>query len=1019
MIRFDQLIKRLSEDSFQKGKALVKKGRVSPILLSGPLVSYLVSGETATHVELDARRVNFQDTDAFAAALLYSKKAGHLQKINRCALLQAGEYLLKREHGIMQSTPNCRLEVEIEQTGEEDPLIFLRVGEEKLYRVRDIGQLIYAIDQNETLVFGKQFTFEPGITVFSKNDIQALTVLNAALGEKRQRSVRLTQPFFHLLLNALKNTEFVYTKDGIVQRICGIEDGVPPLAFEVSGSEKALAIRCLLSDDFARVTRDCAYMFSDGRMFALSHDAKGIMRAVDQAKDEETASFLFKRSEVREVISELLPSLSRLAPVTIIGTLSGRMVSHPLRTKVYVDRKGKGIIARVSLGYGPYTIDPFRLGEDTPVLLLRDAQGERQLMEVLEEAGFRVRRGYAYMDGDENIYRFIKEGAMKLSERAETFFSADFRKLRLRQPKLDARLTTYNGRLSLSLEDDGEPVDDLWPLIRAIALKRRYFRYRDGSFIELKDLENWQPLAEALDEAHYLGRSEKDLGMYRAAYLNALAKEAQLPLTLDRQAMEAVALKTVNAKSPVQGLYAYQQRGFEWLITLERLGMGGILADEMGLGKTVQALAAILYGVNSGKDTMPSLVVAPTSLLYNWQQEAQRFAPSLRTVILQGTREERRLMLGSFKGANKPDLIIVSYPTLRQDIEELQPFSFRYCILDEAQAIKTPTSRAAQAAKRISARCRIAMSGTPMENHVGELWSLYDYCLPGYLSDYRTFVRQYEDGENAEDLRRRIRPFLMRRLKKEVAGELPDKLETTFACRMNAEQRRAYRAALAQRRSSVQDTLERLGLQKSRGEVLAAMTELRQICCHPKLVIPQYEGESAKLELLLDILPGILDGGHRVLIFSQFTRMLKIIEKRLAFMGITPMYLDGETPADERQELSRRFNQGEGQVFLISLKAGGTGLNLTGADVVIQYDPWWNPAAEDQAVDRAHRIGQDKEVQVIRLVCAHTIEEEVIKLGEKKRRLFDALITSGAKLPSKLTQEEILSLFDLQSDEMI
>jgi superfamily II DNA or RNA helicase len=1016
MIRFDQLVKRLSDENILQGKALVQKGHVSLIMRSGPVAHYLVDAQTPTRVELDARHVSFKDTPFFAAALFYSKKSKQLQQLNQAALLQAGSFLLNREHGIMQSTPNCRLQVEIEQAGMQDPVVSLRIGEEKLYRVRDIGQLVEAIGGDQSIEYGKHFTYDPGISVLSDNDLQVLTILSAGLGDRRERSMSLSQSFFHLLLHALMPSPFVYTRDGVSYRVDGIQDGVPPLAFEVSGSEKALAIRCLLSEDFMRVTKDCAYMFSDGKMFKLSQDAKGIMRAVDQAKDGETASFLFKREEVREVIGELLPSLSRLAPVTITGSLAGRMVSHPLHAKVYVDRQGKGIIARVSLGYGPYTIDPFRLREDTPALLLRDAQGERQLMEVLEEAGFRVRRGYAYMDGDENIYQFIKEGASQLSERAETFFSADFRKLRLRQPKLSAQLTGRSGRLSLSLQDDGETVDDLWPLIRAIALKRRYFRYRDGSFIELSDLKNWQPMAKALDEAHHLGRSEEDLGMFRAAYMNALAKEAQLPLDFDREAMEAVALKTVDAKSPVQGLYAYQQRGFEWLVSLERLSMGGILADEMGLGKTVQALAAILHGANESKVRLPSIVVAPTSLLYNWQQEAQSFAPSLKTAILQGTRQERRQMLAEFK-QDLPDLMIVSYPTLRQDIDELKSFSFRYCFLDEAQAIKTPTSRAAQAAKRLNARCRIAMSGTPMENHVGELWSLYDFCLPGYLPDYRSFVRRYEDGENAEDLRRRIRPFLMRRLKKEVAGELPDKVETTLLCRMNVEQRRVYRAALAQRRSSVQDTLERLGMQKSRGEVLAAMTELRQICCHPSLVIPQYEGESAKLELLMDILLGILEGEHRVLVFSQFTRMLKIIEKRLNIMGINPMYLDGETPADERQQLSRRFNQGEGQLFLISLKAGGTGLNLTGADTVIQYDPWWNPAAEDQAVDRAHRIGQEKEVQVIRLVCAQTIEEDVIKLGEKKRRLFDALITSGAKMPGKLTQEEILALFDAHLDE--
>ena len=314
----------------------------------------------------------------------------------------------------------------------------------------------------------------------------------------------------------------------------------------------------------------------------------------------------------------------------------------------------------------------------------------------------------------------------------------------------------------------------------------------------------------------------------------------------------------------------------------------------------------------------------------------------------------------------------------------------------------------AGAVKQLRAQTRFALTGTPMENHPGELWSIFDFVLPGYLLSFAQFMHRFGTGEEADVLRRRIRPFLLRRLKGDVLRELPEKNEIQMMADMTEEQRRVYQASLLRLRPQVEGLLEG----RNRVEMLAAITELRQICGHPSLVLPSYAASSGKLDLLLDVLPGALEAGHRARIFSQFTRMLRILQRRLEAVGIECLYLDGETPSRRRMELVEQFNGGRGQVFLISLKAGGSGLNLVGADTVIHFDPWWNPAAEDQATDRAHRIGQKHTVNVIRLITRGSIEEQVVRLGARKRELFDQMITAGETMPTQLTPEDIRSLFE-------
>ena len=381
-----------------------------------------------------------------------------------------------------------------------------------------------------------------------------------------------------------------------------------------------------------------------------------------------------------------------------------------------------------------------------------------------------------------------------------------------------------------------------------------------------------------------------------------------------------------------------------------------------------------------------------------------------------GNKEDRRKLID---GISECDVVITSYPLIRRDIELYEQYSFRYCILDEAQHIKNGASRNARSVKLINAETRFALTGTPIENNLYELWSIFDFVLPGYLYSYNRFDEKYvrtdageDTSDSLADLNRQIRPFVLRRLKKDVLNELPEKIENTMTAELTDEQRKIYLAYLSDIRGEIKQEIEASGFEKSRIKILAALTRLRQLCCHPSLFVENYHGGSGKLQMLEEIMQESIEGGHRILLFSQFTAMLQLVRKRLDELGIPYLYLDGATPVSERGFLVNSFNEGAGKIFLISLKAGGTGLNLTGADTVIHYDPWWNPAVEDQATDRSYRIGQKKSVYVIKLVTRGTIEEKILALQEKKRSLIDAVIQPGETLLSKMSPEEIQALFD-------
>lgn len=464
-------------------------------------------------------------------------------------------------------------------------------------------------------------------------------------------------------------------------------------------------------------------------------------------------------------------------------------------------------------------------------------------------------------------------------------------------------------------------------------------------------------------------------------------------------------------------LRPYQQQGLGWLQFLRDTAHGGILADDMGLGKTAQTLAHILLEKQAGHlQQKPALIIAPTSLMYNWLKEAQKFTPDLKVLVLQGANRHQ-----DFDKIPQHDIVLSTYPLLARDEELLKQHQYHLLILDEAQNIKNPRAKAAQVVRQLDAQHRLCLTGTPMENHLGELWSLFYFLMPGFLSSQELFNKHYRhpiekkgDNQLRQKLVNRIKPFMLRRLKTEVAKELPAKTTIEVNVDMSESQSKLYEAVRVAMQANIQDIIAKQGFKRSQIAILDALLKLRQVCCHPSLLkldkMPSDKANSAKLEHLIEMVTEMVEEGRKILIFSQFTTMLQLIEDHLNNSKIAFVKLTGQTK--KREEVINAFQTGQVPVFLISLKAGGVGLNLTAADTVIHYDPWWNPAAEDQASDRAWRIGQDKPVFVYKLVTNQSIEEKIVALQKNKAELAASILSHDKEHQVKLSEEDVLQLFE-------
>ena len=726
--------------------------------------------------------------------------------------------------------------------------------------------------------------------------------------------------------------------------------------------------------------------------------------------------------------------MSKVGEVKIDSTLKETFYHQELVAKLYFDKAHEGIKGKVDFQYGDELINPFAStikdkSSMSRKILVRDTEKERRILSLLENAEFIVNKGEIFLVEEDKIFDFVLNILPQLQELVEVYYSEGFKALQVRS------YTSISGKIRLN-EDSSllefsfqyEDIDnaELEHILSSLKERKKYHRLKDGSFIPLNAPE-LSSMAELIDNLDLSAKDIKnkviELPKYRAMYIDSYIRNSDLKHIERNNAFKQL-VQNVHEPQDMEFevpeqlqnvLREYQKTGFKWLKTLSAYGLGGILADDMGLGKTLQVITFILS--EKAKSLGSSLVIAPTSLVYNWQDEVKKFAPQLNVLVISGAQKERQEQITEIKNA---DIVVTSYPLLRRDIEMYDDIEFAYCFLDEAQHIKNPNTLSAKSVSQIKAKGCFALTGTPIENSLTELWSIFNAAMPGYLLTHNKFTKRFEspivkgqDPKVINELSRHIKPFILRRMKRDVLKELPQKIETRVTAEMTTEQKKVYLAYLQQAKGEIARELAGDGFQKSQIKILAALTRLRQICCHPSLFLDDFKGESGKTLLLQEILEDALESGHRILLFSQFTSMLDIIGEYLVKEQIEYFYLRGSTKTELRGEMVRAFNEGKGKIFLISLKAGGTGLNLTGADMVIHYDPWWNPAVEDQATDRAYRIGQKNVVQVMKLITQGTIEEKIYNLQQKKREIIDAVIQPGETFVSKLTEREVRELFEI------
>jgi len=914
------------------------------------------------------------------------------------------------------------------------------VGNTKMYKLQNIRKFIWDYEDKKTIQLGKEFNFYPGESRFDKTSSRILDYLmdiydvQETCGKGNSTLIFNKSTVFcdlHMLLRFLrlagKVSLTLFGKDlGEVE----FKDQKPDLNFYLNMNE---------DDDSLVLTWDAERIVpldENGLLFyhkgALYHPDKNFINQFlpfYSGFDSADNSLTFEGEAKERFMSAVLPRIHDTFNLTIPKSLAQYYIADDATFKLYLDRDKNDIRIELHSIYGEYEFNPFGKLPTGKMIIIRQMEREAEVVEELENYGFVREDRYFYMRDEEDIYNFFTEKLKELSNKYDMFYSDDFKSIKVNAPKLNktsVHIASDNKLLEVDFDFEDVPKEELASLIESLRLRKKFFRLSDGSFIDLQTedtdkingllakinadkapIEEGGSLKTSLDYAFFLESELKD-DYYNSELDDAFEKlidEVENPKSLDLKVPA-----NINAE-----LRDYQKVGFEWLTSLKAHKLGGILADDMGLGKTLQAIVYMTNNRNTdGKKT--NLVVCPSSLVYNWADEIENFSPELKSVMIIGQPEVRKELLLKYEDY---DVVLCSYPILRRDIEILKTIHFDSVFLDEAQFIKNANSQNSKAARLLNADHRFALTGTPIENNLSELWSIFDFIMPGYLYNHAKFVNIYEkpimrldDDQALRQLNFHIKPFIMRRMKKDVLTELPDKIEKKMVSDMTEEQKKVYMAYLSDIKNDINHEIEVNGFEKSRMMILASLTRLRQVCCHPSTFVENYEGGSGKLNLLLDLLRQSIEGGHRILVFSQFTSMLKIIEDELKEEGIEYFYLDGATPLEERRNTVKRFNNGEAKVYLISLKAGGTGLNLTGADMVIHYDPWWNPAVEDQATDRVYRIGQKNVVNVMKLITKGTIEEKIYKLQERKKDLSDSVIQSGEVFINKLTREEIESLFD-------
>ncbi|CDF57453.1 COG0553: Superfamily II DNA/RNA helicases, SNF2 family [Thermobrachium celere DSM 8682] len=912
-----------------------------------------------------------------------------------------------------------------------DAELTIKVGFDKLYVVKNVASFLESIDNSIEYEFSKNFVFNPLLHDFKQDDrkiFEYLSHIYYADTMKRQVGYHLKgeNVIFSGKKVYLKNNMVRYILENLKDRTFNVKFGsneytnvrveFENIPFKIELEEKNGDIILGLNKE-----KNPIKLNSNGDLYLLDNklyvlDNKGFLcYAMNLMIDADTIKFT---GELKENLLISLPKLLKCKGIELKGELKNRLIESDLKSEIYIDKYKKGIRVDVVFKYGKEKINPLSKHNISP-FIIRNYETEVKILDILNQSGFRELNNFYVLEDEGRIYMFLKHVLPVLKSMSEIFYTDSVKKI-YKDKNVYATTKIKNVDYGLvEIEFNISDVDkkEIVNVLKSIKEKKNYHKLKSGEFISLeeKSIEQVKKILDEFDETEIV-QNRIDIPKYRAiSLLNKIDKEIEIEgrIEIDNllNKIKNVTQENIDVPENLKNvLRDYQVTGFKWLKLLSNIDLGGILADDMGLGKTLQTIALIESEKTQGK----TLIVVPSSLLFNWQSEFEKFAPDTKVLVVQGNKKKREELVELI---DKNDVIITSYPLIRRDIELYENFVFNICILDEAQHIKNPESLNARSVKKIKSRVKFALTGTPIENNLIELWSIFDFILPGILYTRSRFIDKYEKPilkDNSEealnDLKKTISPFILRRKKSDVLLELPDKIETKLVCEMTKKQSELYKAYLFKAREDVEKLIKNGEFSTNKIHVLKLLTRLRQICCHPSLFLENYKGDSGKLNQFEELIEELLEGGHRVLVFSQFVSLLDLVKKILDRKRVKYSYLDGSTELKERKVIVDEFNSGKTNVFLLSLKAGGTGLNLATADTVIHLDPWWNPAVEEQAADRAHRMGQKNVVQVFKMITKDSIEEKIYDLQYKKKELIDSVIKEGEVFINSLSEKEILEI---------
>ncbi len=917
-----------------------------------------------------------------------------------------------------------------------------RVGYDRTYIIKDLIGFCRGFRQGETAEFGKTCSFENGENAYDAASLKMMRLVNlqlntylhhrtagvpenfAVYGEKI-RTLELEETFADDYMEWIAENGVEYQDES--GRSCVMKykeaNAVPSVVIKAKGQNGAHIT--LKSGWKAIFGRKRLYMVGDDTIYACSEDYSRVLQPfyycmLHQAYPKRGEIDVSER-DMPAFLRYVLPHLQKYLPVVFEKIDIEQYAVPVLEASFFLDLLPQGeLTLNCEERYGSFSFNPV-LTDEVPARILRDREKEVQIHDTLTRYfRYRDHRGMMVMDEDEDLYEFLKTGIDELKMLGTVYMTDAVQRIQVRQaPKIQVGMSFVEDMMQLSFDSNDLSRSELSALLVSYSRKKKYHRLANGDLIRLEGelVEVFDELADGVLADFSGEEAEISLPSWHGMYLDSLLADREM-ISLSETPDFGKMIEGMRKARPEDCqvpeemntvLYDYQKYGFGWMKTLQKYHFGGILADDMGLGKTLQMIALLKNDKGEGRT---SLIICPASLVYNWQNELRSFAPELKCLVVSGMAKDREEQLARYQ---EYDVLVTSYDTVRRDVDSYQNCKFYYEVLDEAQYIKNHTTMNAKAVKLIKSEYRMALTGTPIENRLGELWSIFDFLMPGYLYNYHRFHTLYEQTDEAnknktgDALKRMVAPFILRRNKKDVLKDLPDKYERVVYSGMEGTQKKLYQAAFWNLKEQLSEKGNPL-VKENKIEVLAQLTRLRQICCDPSLCFEDYKGSSAKLETCMELVTRAVDSDHKILLFSQFTSMLSIISKRFTEQGIEHLILTGSTSKEERIELVNCFQTEQIPVFLISLKAGGTGLNLTAADLVIHYDPWWNMAAQNQATDRAHRLGQEKAVTVYRLIAKDTLEESILKLQEQKKQLSEDILSADFTSLASLSKEELLNI---------